>query len=118
MTSKAITGIPGLLDELLSSPAAPRPARRIAPKSCEPRGPLPKPQPPQERPTSMICGARRGRPAGQSLAPALSRQKVTLRLPTDLIVAYRDWSWEARCHLSHLVERALADYRQSRSKHQ
>ncbi len=32
MTSKARTGIPGLLDELLSSPAASRPARRTAPK--------------------------------------------------------------------------------------
>ena len=30
-------------------------------------------------------------PAGQSSAPALPRQKVTLRLPADLITAYRDW---------------------------
>jgi hypothetical protein len=116
MTNKALTGIPGLLDELLSSPAASRPARRIASKSRERMGPLPRPQLTHERPASTIRGARRGRPVGQSSPPALPRQKVTLRLPTDLIVAYRDWSWEARCQLSHLVERALADYRKSRAE--
>ncbi len=116
MTSKALTGIPGLLDGLLSLPAASRPARRIAPKSRESKGPLRNAQLTQGRPASSICAARRGRPLGQSLAPASAREKVTLRLSTDLIVAYRDWSWEAHCQLSHLVERALAEYRQSRSE--
>jgi hypothetical protein len=46
----------------------------------------------------------------------VQKQKVTFRVSSDLIAEYRDWSWEARCQLSHLVERALADYRQSRSK--
>ncbi len=38
----------------------------------------------------------------------------TLRIARDLIAEYRDWSWEARCQLSELVERALATYRELR----
>ena len=33
-----------------------------------------------------------------------------MRIATDVIAAYRDWSWEARSQLSHLVEQALTDY--------
>lgn len=34
-----------------------------------------------------------------------------MRIATDLIATYRDWSWEARSQLSHLVEQALTDYK-------
>jgi uncharacterized protein (DUF4415 family) len=53
--------------------------------------------------------ARRGRPSGKAVATA-SKEKVTVRIATDVIAAYRDWSWEARSQLSHLVEQALTDY--------
>ena len=53
--------------------------------------------------------ARRGRPSGKAAAAA-SKEKVTVRITTDLIAAYRDWSWEARAQLSHLVEQALTEY--------
>ena len=33
-----------------------------------------------------------------------------MRIATDLIATYREWSWEARSQLSHLVEQALTDY--------
>ena len=36
------------------------------------------------------------------------KEKVTLRIPNDLIAEYRDWSWEARSQLSELVEQALS----------
>jgi uncharacterized protein (DUF4415 family) len=117
MKSNGVAGIPGLLDELLSPPAAAKAARRIASKAREPQGPLPNAGPTQELPSTATCGARRGRPAGQSSATAQPREKVTLRLSTTLIAAYRDWSWEVRSQLSHLVELALADYRESRWKH-
>jgi uncharacterized protein (DUF4415 family) len=58
-------------------------------------------------------GSRRGRPLGKAASPGVPKEKVTLRLTTDLIATYRDWSWEARCQLSYLVEQALAEYRQS-----
>ena len=118
MTSKPVTGIPGLLDGLLSPPATAGPARAITSNARETRGPLPSVGPTQDRPTTTNCGARRGRPAGQIVVTAETRQKVTLRLPTGLIAAYRDWSWEARSQLSQLVERALADYRESHWRRQ
>ena len=55
--------------------------------------------------------ARRGRPSGKAVAAA-PKEKVTVRIATDLIATYRDWSWEARSQLSHLVEQALKDYRE------
>ena len=53
--------------------------------------------------------ARLGRPP-QSSTDGPSRQKVTVRIRPDLIEGYRDWSWDARTSLSHLVEAALTDY--------
>jgi len=63
-------------------------------------------------------GSRRGRPLGKAVSPGVPKEKVTLRLTTDLIATYRDWSWEARCQLSYLVEQALAEYRQSYCRRQ
>jgi hypothetical protein len=64
------------------------------------------------------AGSRRGRPLGKAVSPGVPKEKVTLRLTTDLIATYRDWSWEARCQLSDLVEQALAEYRQSYCRRQ
>jgi len=44
-------------------------------------------------------------------ARTTDKQKVTVRIQSELIDCYRDWSWEMRSPLSHLVEWALADYR-------
>jgi uncharacterized protein (DUF4415 family) len=67
---------------------------------------------------SRPAGSRRGRPLGKVVSPGVPKEKVTLRLTTDLIATYRDWSWEARCQLSYLVEQALAEYRQSYCRRQ
>jgi hypothetical protein len=67
---------------------------------------------------SRPAGSRRGRPLGKAISPGVPKEKVTLRLTTDLIATYRDWSWEARCQLSYLVEQALAEYRQSYCRRQ
>jgi hypothetical protein len=58
--------------------------------------------------------ARVGRPNRTSARPSVLKEKVTLRVSSDLIADYRDWSWEARCQLGELVERALTNYRDSR----
>jgi len=42
----------------------------------------------------------------------------TFHISRDLAAAYRDWSWEARCQLSELVEQALLTYRESRDQRQ
>ncbi len=115
MAEKSIDGISGVLGELISP--APTPAE--AP---------PKKQPPAVRQRADPANAsntpaaprpqraRLGRPPGSDMRHTGPKEKVTLRIPSDLIAEYRDWSWEARCQLSELVERALLSYRNSRRR--
>jgi len=104
MAKKPVSGVSGVLGELIS----PEPAdTEIAPKK-EPPATTPK------APTaSHPQRARLGRPPGYSSRDAGPKEKVTLRIPSDLIAEYRDWSWDARCQLSELVEKALAAYQAS-----
>lgn len=60
--------------------------------------------------------ARRGRPPGQKPGEAADKEKVTLRLNKELMDDYRDWSWEERCQLGELVEKAMLQYRKHRSR--
>jgi hypothetical protein len=108
MSTPQVRGINGLLSGILSAePAAPLP-----PPSRKPRNiPLTNVVVPIA-PKSVIA-VRRGRPPGPS-AVAEPKEKVTVWITSTLIAEYRDWTWEARCQLSHLVERALADFRESR----
>ena len=64
---------------------------------------------PQGRPT-----ARRGRPLSSNQQPTSreSKAKVTVWINQALVDEYRDWSWEARCSLSTLMQRAMLDYQQ------
>jgi hypothetical protein len=52
--------------------------------------------------------SRRGRPPGSRQA-STPKEKVTVWIKSSLIGSYRDWTWQERCQLSHLVERALAE---------
>ena len=103
MTTPHIRGVTGLLDQILST-AEPKPADFEFNDSSTARL--------HGRTGSNDCRnvprvvARRGRPSGKAAA-ATCKEKVTVRITTDLIAAYRDWSWEARSQLSHLVEQAL-----------
>ncbi|WP_435022709.1 hypothetical protein TA3x_005801 (plasmid) [Tundrisphaera sp. TA3] len=55
--------------------------------------------------------ARRGRPPGSKTPAAMvEREKVSLRLRSDLAATYRDWSWKEQCQFSDLVDRALEYY--------
>jgi len=62
------------------------------------------------------AAARRGRPPGQKAGETVLREKVTLRLSGELMAEYRDWSWEERCQLGELVERALIHYQKQRQR--
>ena len=113
MAEKEVSGISGVLGELVSkepkTDGAASPAE--SPASTEkPRRPAnsERPLPPK---TSR---ARLGRPPGNSANDSGPKEKVTLRIPCKLIAEYRDWSWEARCQLSELVEKALAAYQKSK----
>jgi uncharacterized protein (DUF4415 family) len=114
MAGRTISGISGVLGEIIS----PAPTSTESPShkqsSAGSRKPqlagTPVPTAPRRR------RARLGRPPSKTTRHQGTKEKVTLRIPCDLIAEYRDWSWEARCQLSELVERALANYRESRPR--
>ena len=97
MTGKRLQGIDGVLDNLIS-----------APSQAADRCPNVAQQPKNENPQ----GARLGRPPGKPGNARSLKDKATLRISSSLIAEYRDLSWEARCSLSGLVERAMIEYRQ------
>jgi uncharacterized protein (DUF4415 family) len=114
MAGKTISGISGVLEQLVSQ--APPPT-----ESPQFRQPVIQMQ--EAKPSSVAhptpprpCRARLGRPPGKTARHRGPKEKVTLRIPSSLIAEYRDWSWEARCQLSELVERALAAYGESRRR--
>lgn len=72
----------------------------------------PAPKPPRE--ATVRVGARKGRPPGPRVAEVVDKEKVTLRLSSELMALYRDWSWDERCQLSDLVERALVQFSKRR----
>ncbi len=110
MTGRRLQGIDGVLGNLISAPSQAT-ARR--PNAAQENRRSSKPilatrQPNHEAPQ----GARLGRPPGTSGDARSPKEKATLRISSSLIAEYRDRSWEARCSLSGLVERAMIEYRQ------
>jgi hypothetical protein len=111
MTRQRLPGIDGILDSLLSTDYAPTgPDPNNGSASPE----HPRVSQPAESRSARWKGARRGRPLGPHRCEASPKEKVTFRISCDLATEYRDWSWEARCQLSELVEQALVAYRESR----
>jgi hypothetical protein len=110
MSKQALGGIQNVLDGLLSPRNPPSLSLGVEGKQpiTEP-SPVIKKEETGDRPPQH-SGARRGRPLGKSKAGGQPKSKVTLWLSQALVDSYRDWSWEARCQFSHLVERAMADY--------
>jgi hypothetical protein len=108
MSNSQGRGITGLLDQIISTSGP-------GPQNLPENGPAPVRL--RDQPGSSIslyvprAIARRGRPPGKAIVAAC-KEKLTVRIATDLIATYRDWSWEARAQLSHLVEQALKDYRE------
>ena len=107
MTPQRMTGIDGILDNLLSTSHAHRESNannEAVPTECRsvPAS--------AESGSSPGTGARRGRPLGQRRREGGPKEKVTFRISCELATTYRNWSWEARCSLSSLVESALREY--------
>jgi len=109
MTPHQVHGITGLLDGILSPT---RQAVSNCPNAGQPRNDRPTRESPPPSIPAFPVPVRRGRPPGKGAATS-PKEKVTVWITTTLIADYREWTWEARCQLSHLVERALADYRES-----
>lgn len=112
MAQRPIGGITGVLGELI----APSAVAAASPRPEQPSHADRHFDPVAVREWQTVGGPRRarlGRPQGRSVRHAGPKEKVTLRIDSGLIAEYRDWSWEARCQLGELVERALTAYRES-----
>ena len=111
MKVKRIAGIDRVLDQVLTQPQSHgQAAAENAAHGTKTASPIPPVSFAGERCVLGRVKARRGRPTGKRTS-ASPREKVTLRISRHLVADYRDWSWDARCNFSHLVERALDEYR-------
>ena len=110
MSTTQVRGITGLLDGILSpatTPVTNSPEENYTKQNASAeRRPAA-----SDKPTRTTV--RRGRPPGKRTASS-PKEKVTVWISSSLIADYRDWTWQARCQLSHLVERALVHHRESR----
>jgi len=105
---KNLGGITGVLGELISPPAT---AHATPPLAALPTF-TPKAQPSEKKPKSkpITIRSRLGRPPGRRAGIEKPKEKITVRIDAELIAAYRDWSWEARCQIGELVEKSLRRY--------
>ena len=106
--AKQLAGISGILGNYISAESGQHSAT-TEPPSASPTERQNKQQAAKKPP------ARLGRPPGAS-RPRRRREKATLRIDATLMANYRDWSWEQRCQLGELVERALLDYHRRHRK--
>ena len=127
--AQKLKGVGGVLGGLISpDPAESDSSEPVAKPATAP--PTPEPVPPKAaEPTEAAATAvntrqkpaerpvaRRGRPPGKQAGDAADKEKVTLRLGKALMDEYREWSWEERCQLGELVERALIQYHKNRHR--
>jgi len=113
MSTTQVRGITGLLDGILSpatTPVTNFPEENYTKQSASAE------RRPAASDTPIRTTVRRGRPPGKArISPP--REKVTVWIESSLIDSYRDWTWQARCQLSHIVERALAAYHEQHRCH-
>ena len=105
--SKKLAGIQGILGTYVTSPDH---AQSVSDAKQGAQSPDPDERRPEKQRASRKP-ARLGRPSGKAKGISSRKEKATLRIEAELMADYRDWSWEERCQLGELVERALADYR-------
>ena len=101
--SKPIEGIAGVMGAYVSIPQS-LPSREVSEKMTDPTAT-------NDKSTPKRKSSRLGRPPGKAGGESKPKQKTTLRIDVDLMIEYREWTWEARCQLGELVELALIEYR-------
>lgn len=112
MTPPTVRGVRGLLDGILS----PTVLSSAEPVTVEPIATVPIRNDHAARSATVSPAfVRQGRPPRKQSADA-AKEKITVRITSSLIAEYREWTWEARCQLSQLVERAMTHYRERRSE--
>ena len=113
MARNEVSGVRGVLGELIS--AAPSEQKRPQDSSKS----APQTFSIDDRPRKQIeptkPRARLGRPPGRHSGKTPPKEKVTVRIDARLAALYRDWSWDERCQLGELFERALREYRNKKA---
>lgn len=113
MAQRQVKGVDGVMARLLTTSGSPPDAPSDVPASQAPAAPTKTPA----RNQGKKPEARRGRPPGGSRdGEPVQREKVSLRLRSDLAAAYREWSWEERCQFSDLVDKAMESFLKTRKK--
>ena len=106
MAKRDITGVAGFFNDYEEGPGRqkPRPESRIdgQPVKEEKKQPETTPR------------ARVGRPPGVTSGSRSEKAKATMHINRALLDYYRDWSWEARCNLGALIERAMIAFKETR----
>lgn len=101
MASKRQSGVAGVLSGLVSAPPAvvDQQPRRDTPDR-------------EHRPKSNTSKrkTRLGRPPGPRAIDRRPKTKATLWITAAVLDEYHDWTWDERCQLGELVERALVHY--------
>jgi hypothetical protein len=106
-----VSGLKGVLGDFLSPGRASKPKARQKPSapSASREGSQPA-RPELPKGENAAIPARTGRPPGKRPKNQRVRSKTSIWVTADVMSRYRDWSWEERCHLGELIERALVDY--------
>jgi hypothetical protein len=116
MEGRADTGVKGFFEEYGKAGSALRtaplqvekpnvsPANEVGNTSKEPKS------------KSEKVRARVGRPPGITNGSRSQKEKATMHVNAALLDYYRDWSWEARCNLGELIERAMVAYKDKRNR--
>src|SRR5688572_9797445 len=60
--------------------------------------------------------ARVGRPPGVTSRTRPQKGRATMYVNQALLDYYRDWSWDARCSLGELIERAMVKYKETHNR--
>jgi len=121
--AKDIKGVKSVLGGLLS-PSGPAKTDEAEPKAQPAQATAPDPAPQASEATTPAApparaqaaktsvpaksrAARRGRPPGRGTGEGGTKEKVTIRISKELMDKFRDRSWDERCQVGELVEKAM-----------
>ena len=113
MARREVSGVRGVLSELISAVPSEQNGPSNSLDSPPKSGTIAHPPPKRTEPTKPR--ARLGRPPGCLSGKTPPKEKVTVRIDARLVALYRDWSWDERCQLGELFERALREYRNNKA---
>jgi uncharacterized protein (DUF4415 family) len=109
---KEVGGVRGVLGDLISTSSTEKSNDSDSlPVQCKRSTTI---SPSVEQPEPRRVPARLGRPAGRQSGQVPPKEKITVRIDARLAAVYREWSWDQRCQLGELIERALRAYRRSK----